>query len=399
MSPKERDSGVLILAEPLRSARLRNRPRFMASLFTDPDLRRNHSELLHVLASVPNATGPQVEPCDLPSMEEAEILFDKYLSWSHVQCPFLCRGEVKALLDRVSSSTPPGSSVPDHDLFRMFMILAVGSVFPYRNGTHGQHPEGYYMAALRYMRMDLLTRGLDSIQNLVLVCCFGIYHRIGTSIWDIIRLCGRLCVEQGLHLDESDSKNLLRVQMKRRVFWQFYMIDRYSSTLLGKSFTIDDRDIETSFPADANDEDLITASQSAHDLGAFQLSHVSLGPNGMTVFFTSVRLSGEKTVQFSANRGASLNLKTAGLCVMFCVSSSSALEREDIQQANFGLSQCEETLRDMIEQLRSARHYVIVFEALRRNTSRKLSRIMESMSSERSSSATTGQQRPSVVSP
>ncbi|KAF6813663.1 Zn(II)2Cys6 transcription factor [Colletotrichum plurivorum] len=484
---------------------------FMASLFTDPDLRRNNSELLHVLASVPNATGPQVEPCDLPGMEEAEILFEKYLSWSHVQCPFLCRGEVKALLDRVSSSTPPGSSVPDHDLFRAFMILAVGSVFPYRNGTHSQHPEGYYMAALRYMGMDLLTRGLDSIQDLLLVCRFGIYHRIGTSIWDKIRLCGRLCVEQGLHLDESDSKNLLRAQMKRRVFWQFYMIDRYSSTLLGKPFAIDDRDIEASFPADADDEDLITASQSAHDLGAFQLSHVSLGPNEMTVFFTSVRLrqitsrihtefsrlarnhsdpsqihlapgyiytamsrlihqleqwrencpvfreprclfesqgwydlllareklylvrraidivpkregktprhvsvlclkTALRTIQVYSdlcqNRPLITHTRsyfhmmfTAGLCVMFCVSSSSALEREDIQQANFGLTQCEETLRDMIEQLRSARHYVIVFEALRRNTSRKLSRIMESLSSERSSSATTGQQWPSVVSP
>lgn len=49
----------------------------MASLFADPDLRRNNSELLHILARVPNATEPQVEPCGLPSMEEAEILFDK----------------------------------------------------------------------------------------------------------------------------------------------------------------------------------------------------------------------------------------------------------------------------------------------------------------------------------
>lgn len=61
------------------------------------------------------------------------------------------------------------------------MILAVGSVLPYRNGTHSQHPEGYYLAALRYMGVDLLTRGLDSIQDLLLVCRFGIYHRIGKA--------------------------------------------------------------------------------------------------------------------------------------------------------------------------------------------------------------------------
>lgn len=59
------------------------------------------------------------------------------------------------------------------------MILAVGSVFPYRNGAHHQHPEGYYLAALQHLGADFLTRGLDSVQDLLLVCRFGIYHRIG----------------------------------------------------------------------------------------------------------------------------------------------------------------------------------------------------------------------------
>lgn len=59
------------------------------------------------------------------------------------------------------------------------MILAIGSVLPFLNGTHDQHPEGYYLAALQRMDSDFLTRGLASIQNLLLICRFGIYHRIG----------------------------------------------------------------------------------------------------------------------------------------------------------------------------------------------------------------------------
>ncbi|KAK1978844.1 hypothetical protein LZ30DRAFT_727887 [Colletotrichum cereale] len=467
---------------------------FMAALFTDPDLRRNNTELLQILAKVPTAPEPSIRPCGLPSPEDAEFLFEKYIDWSHVQSPFLCRNEIRELRCRIFSSRLASQSAPSHDLFRAFMILAMGSVLPYRNGIHHQHPEGYYLAALQHLGTDFLTRGLGSVQDLLLVCRFGIYHRIGTSIWDVIRLCGRLCVEQGLHLDGQPSKSLLHTQMKRRVFWQFYTIDRYSSTLLGKPFAIDDRDIETSFPVDANDEDLLAADQALQDLAAFRITHVSLAPNEMTVFFISMRLrqiSSRIHTEFSklsrnhsdpsqshlapghiyttlsclmrelqewrdgapvfprpkclyesqdwydlllareqlylVRRAIDLMPKrdgktpphvsvlylktalrtiqvystlcqhrplithtrsyfhmmfTAGLSVMFCVSSATVLDREDAQNAAAGLSQCEETLRDMVEQLPSARHYVVVFEALRRNTSRKLNRILEALRSD-----------------
>ncbi|TID00035.1 Protein STB5 [Colletotrichum higginsianum] len=464
---------------------------FMASLFTDPDLRRNNTELLQILAKVPNAPEPSISPCELPSSEDAEFLFERYIDWSHVQSPFLCRDEIRELRRRLFSFPLAGQSAPDHDLFRAFMILAVGSVFPYRNGAHHQHPEGYYLAALQHLGADFLTRGLDSVQDLLLVCRFGIYHRIGTSIWDVIRLCGRLCIEQGLHLNDQPSKSLLHAQMKRRVFWYFYIIDRYSSTLLGKPFTINDRDIETSFPVDANDEDLVAADQSLRDLAAFQMTHVPLGPSEMTVFFTAVRLrqiSSRIHTEFSklsrnhfevsrshlapghiyttltrlmrelqewrdhapvfprpkclyesqdwfdlllareqlylVRRAIDLVPKregktprhvsvlylktalrtievysllcqnrplithtrsyfhmmfTAGLSVIFCVSAATALDVEDVQSASAGLTQCEETLRDMVEQLASARHYVVVFEALRHNTFRKLNRVLEAL--------------------
>ncbi|OHW91343.1 hypothetical protein CSPAE12_10025, partial [Colletotrichum incanum] len=147
---------------------------FMASLFTDPDLRRNNTEFLQILAKVPNAPEPPIRPCQLPSPEDAEFLFEKYIDWSHVQSPFLCRNEIRELRSRIFSSPLASQCAPSHDLFRTFMILAMGSVFPYRNGTHHQHPEGYYLAALQHLGTDFLTRGLDSVQDLLLVLRYGI---------------------------------------------------------------------------------------------------------------------------------------------------------------------------------------------------------------------------------
>ncbi|KXH52752.1 hypothetical protein CNYM01_05135 [Colletotrichum nymphaeae SA-01] len=467
---------------------------FMASLFADPDLRSNNTELLQLLARVPSASEPVIQPCGLPSNGEGESLFDEYVSWSHVQSPFLRRDEVKSLFCRVFSRGPADQPASNHDLFRAFMILAIGSVLPFLNGIHDQHPEGYYLAALQRMGPDFLTRGLASIQDLLLICRFGIYHRIGTSIWDVVRLCGRLCIEQGLHHNDNDSMNFMQVQMKRRVLWQVYMIDRYSSTVLGKPFSIDDRDIEVSFPADANDEDIVTANQISSDFEAFRSSHVTLGTTEMTVFFISVRLRQissrihsefsrlacnylqpskthlapgqifttltclmqelqywrdncpvfqqpkclyesqdwydlllareqlylvRRAIDLMPKRGGKtphhisvLCLKialrtiwayselcqqrpltthtrsyfhmmfTAGLSVLFCVSTSTKLEKEGLSDASAGLIQCEETLKNMEEQLPSAKQYVAVFEALRRNTTRKLDKVLETLQSD-----------------
>lgn len=49
----------------------------MASLFADPDLRSNNTELLQLLARVPSASEPVIQPCGLPSNGEGESLFDK----------------------------------------------------------------------------------------------------------------------------------------------------------------------------------------------------------------------------------------------------------------------------------------------------------------------------------
>lgn len=67
-----------------------------------------------------------------------------------------------------------------HDMFRTFMILAVGSIRMYRSGAHSNHPYGYYLAALKHLDANLFSRGIESIQDLLLVVRFGIYHHIGT---------------------------------------------------------------------------------------------------------------------------------------------------------------------------------------------------------------------------
>lgn len=49
---------------------------------------------------------------------------------------------------------------------------------------------------------------------------------------------------------------MIERQRRRRIFWHFYIIDRYSSTTLDRPFTIDDCDIHIGLPADIDDEEI-----------------------------------------------------------------------------------------------------------------------------------------------
>lgn len=73
-----------------------------------------------------------------------------------------------------------------------------------------------------------------------------------------------MCIEQSLHrCSHSKSRvGLLHEQLQRRVFWECYMIDRYSSITLDRPFAIPDTAIQVGFPADADDEEIEAAERS-----------------------------------------------------------------------------------------------------------------------------------------
>ncbi|KAL3464486.1 fungal-specific transcription factor domain-containing protein [Aspergillus heterothallicus] len=263
---------------------------FMRPLFTDPGWRAHNPTLLQNLSQSARLVESTIAPNALPSAETARGVFDSYLSRTHVLNPFLLRREIEEIYQRVffpSDASPP---VP-HDLFRAYMILAIGSIHAFRRGAHEHHPYGYYLSAMHSFTAPILSRGLESIQDLLLIGRFGIYHHIGTSIWEITQLCMRLCIEQGLHKPPVTRKSLLHEQLQRRVFWECYVIDRYSSITLDRPLAIADREIRVFLPVNANDDEIEAAEGSVPDLDIFQVSpRNQIETSDLCVFFLCIRL-------------------------------------------------------------------------------------------------------------
>lgn len=75
----------------------------------------------------------------------------------------------------------------------------------------------------------------------------------GCSLWELGRLCIRVAVELGLHRRQPaplPSGTPVDIQRCHKVFWESYLLDRFSSSTLGRPFAIGDSSISADVPED-----------------------------------------------------------------------------------------------------------------------------------------------------
>jgi len=188
---------------------------------------------------------------------------------------------------------------------------------------------------MQYFNKNFLAGGICAIQDLQLIGRFGIYHHIGMqqnlslktclrvvgiSIWDITQLCIRMCIEHGFHLPPTSKTTLIEEHLRRRLFWQCYIIDRYSSTTLDRPCAIAERDIHVGFLVDVNDDEIIAANDMYPDLDSFNAAHIAHGNSEMTVFILCLRLRQITSLIHSkfthTFKSSSLNLKLQNLLLV-----------------------------------------------------------------------------------
>lgn len=179
------------------------------------------------------------------------------------------------------------------DLFMLNMTFAIGRVFTQSVEEEPRSVTGYYSAAMVHAKDVLQLQGVKAIQCILLVLLFRIYHHSpGPSVWDLSRLAIRICIEEGLHLEPLSTTAMapMELQMRRRIFWDCYVLDRRSSQMLGWPFAIQDEDIEAELPYDMEDHELIMPSEDPMLLSSPDAGIRRGGPSSISPFLHLVRL-------------------------------------------------------------------------------------------------------------
>jgi hypothetical protein len=89
---------------------------------------------------------------------------------------------------------------------------------------------------------------------MTLLVIYNLRSPSNSGIWYMVGLAMRSAVDLGLHREAHYSKlGLYQGQIRRRLFWSVYYLERVVALSLGRPFSIVDRDIDASLPKDIDD--------------------------------------------------------------------------------------------------------------------------------------------------
>ncbi|KAH8735882.1 fungal-specific transcription factor domain-containing protein [Ilyonectria robusta] len=244
-------------------------------------------------------TRPTIKPATFPDKEVGLRLVRLYFEHSNPQIPILHRGEFMQTFERVYATQDPARG--SRELYLLNMVFAIGCGVivgePVKTESSGDSssmsidqvrnhsaPEEYHASAIVHLESCLSNSGggLEVLQAVLLLANFALLRPVPPGLWYIIGVAVRLAVDLGLHYEDerdmdsaipdaseadgpeaagsrengmhSRGRRLWIRDMRRRLWWCTYSLDRLVSTCVGRPFGISDQVITTEFPSSLDDE-------------------------------------------------------------------------------------------------------------------------------------------------
>lgn len=98
------------------------------------------------------------------------------------------------------------------------------------------------------------TRSIEHIEAMVLLVVYHLRTASSHGMWYMIGLAMRTAIDLGLHRKANEiNMDPFTAQMRRRLFWTVYYLERVVSISLGRPFSISDRHIDLELPLDVDD--------------------------------------------------------------------------------------------------------------------------------------------------
>ncbi|KAE8337970.1 hypothetical protein BDV24DRAFT_139040 [Aspergillus arachidicola] len=191
-----------------------------------------------------------------PDPQVERKLVDIFFSRVHPRYPFLDRFSFEEFYQSYQVSKDTRRVSPSKP-FHLHMVLAISARIMQLHPEMGGNinPEFYYSNATRYVDEALQVPGLERIQSLLLLALYilrtpGSISNLGG--WHIIGFAVRYAVELGMHRNIKcggpRAQDPYHIEIRRRVFWSAYVLDRAVSLTLGRPFALSENDIDVDLP-------------------------------------------------------------------------------------------------------------------------------------------------------
>lgn len=220
-----------------------------------------------------NSAGP-------PNDAMGDRILDTYFTRVHLRYPFLDRTEI---LERHANRFQQNNSSPQdqYGTFKTYMIYSIGATMLKLTEPYDYTPpENFFMTALQYISAARESHSVHNIEAMTLLVLYNLRSPSNSGIWYMIGLAIRTCIDLGLHR-EAYYGNLspYEGQLRRRLFWTVYFLERVIAVSLGRPYSVADRDIDVAMPLEIDDtvrdDSLIARTMAASHSPTFQSSRPS----------------------------------------------------------------------------------------------------------------------------
>jgi hypothetical protein len=228
-------------------------------------------------------TRPTIHPATFPDRELGLRLAKLYLEHANPQIPILHKGEFMEMFERAYADE--GRVRGPRELYVLNMVFAIGAGIIVGDskgepapadatdhpGSRQCQPEEYHASAILHLEACLGSgSSLKDLQAVLLLANFALLRPVPPGLWYIIGVAVRLAIDLGLHYEDGkdldsglgDPPSLQKEtaarergrreyvrDLKRRLWWCTYSLDRLVSICVGRPFGISDQVITTEFPS------------------------------------------------------------------------------------------------------------------------------------------------------
>lgn len=205
---------------------------------------------------------------------------------THDRYPFLDRVDI---MERhaMRFSTTNSTAADQFGTFKIYMIYAIGATLLKLTEAYDYTPpENFFMTALQHISAARESHSVHNIQAMTLLVLYSLRSPSNSGIWYMIGLAMRTSVDIGLHREAHYSRiSPYEGQLRRRLFWSIYYLERTIAISHGRPYSISDRDIDVGLPLEIDDtvrdDELIARAQAAAPSPTFQeswpFSNLTLG--------------------------------------------------------------------------------------------------------------------------
>ena len=197
---------------------------------------------------------PKFDSNPLPPRHVATSLIQHYLDNIFVLLPFFSETDLMASVSAVYQETSRHARQADHWFVRMVLAISAGAVSQSKGDTNHQTAMRHVTAAMMHIEAVVHPGAISGIQAVLLLVLYALIEPEYFRCWDLIGLASRVMVDLGLHVEPSPEMRMSKeaLNMRRKVFYCVYALDRYIAIAYGRAFSFSDDSANVYLPVVLN---------------------------------------------------------------------------------------------------------------------------------------------------